>query len=217
MSWWRRIRRVGTAVGGLAVKAGLATVAGFILLVVVLGAGLYGSAALPLTSAGPTKAALNAGASPLAPPATGAAAPFTGASTGCSEPDPTNREGCLTQATAWLYDQLEQHFGKQPTACWDRHEWNPTSDHPRGKACDVTIGRAGTFPGDADRAHGWEVANWLRANASALDIAYVIWDGKIWSASREDEDWRTYTGGGIYDVSTATGGHYDHVHVSTRD
>jgi hypothetical protein len=28
---------------------------------------------------------------------------------------------------------------------------------------------------------------------------------------------RRYTGGGVYDVRTATGGHYDHVHVSFQE
>lgn len=197
-------------------KAAAAALAGFVVLVIVLGAGIYGSAVFPLAGPGPSTTVSEADASSVTGPPAGVAAPFRGASVGCTEPDPTNRDGCLTPATAWLYVQLEQHFGKQPTACWDHHEWNPTSDHPRGKACDVTIGRAGAFPNAADRAHGWEVADWLCANASALDVAYVIWDGKIWSTSRDAEGWRTYTGGGVYDVTTATGGHYDHVHVSTR-
>ena len=31
------------------------------------------------------------------------------------------------------------------------------------------------------------------------------------------QGWRPYTGGGIYDASGPTKGHYDHVHVSTTD
>ncbi|MGQ7296942.1 hypothetical protein [Quadrisphaera sp. KR29] len=115
---------------------------------------------------------------------------------------------------AWLYEQTRLHFGQLPSSCWDAHAWNPTSDHPQGKACDFTIGTAGRLPGAADRAHGWEIANWLTANAAPLNVAYVIWDGRIWSAGRASEGWREYEGGGIYDVSTPTGGHYDHVHVS---
>jgi hypothetical protein len=34
---------------------------------------------------------------------------------------------------------------------------------------------------------------------------------------RGDDDWREYTGGGVYDPEDPTGGHYDHVHVSLKD
>ncbi len=60
------------------------------------------------------------------------------------------------------------------------------------------------------------MAEWLRANADALDVSYVIWAGRTWSPSRASEGWRPYTGGGVYDPTDATGGHHDHVHVSTR-
>ena len=118
-------------------------------------------------------------------------------------------------ATAWVVAQIALHFGPLPTSCWDRHAWNPTSDHPLGKACDVTFGRLGTFPGPDDVLRGWVLANWLRANAAPLQVSYVIWQGRIWSPSRDSESWRAYGGGGVYDASSPTGGHYDHVHLST--
>lgn len=146
--------------------------------------------------------------------APGPAAAFTGASGGCVVRDPTGTGGCVTAATAWLLSQVETTFGHLPASCWDAHAWNPTSDHPKGRACDFTFGTAGLFPGPADTARGWQLAAWLTTNASALKVAYVIWQGHIWSAARASEGWRTYTGGGVYDVREATGGHYDHVHVS---
>ena len=147
-------------------------------------------------------------------PASGTAVAFTGASSGCTVPDPTGTGGCVTAATAWMLTQVQAAFGHLPTSCWDAHAWNPTSDHPQGKGCDLTFGALGRFPDAADTTRGWQVAEWLAANASPLKVAYVIWQGRIWSASRADEGWRIYTGGGVYDPQDATGGHYDHVHVS---
>ncbi len=144
----------------------------------------------------------------------GPAPPFPGDSTGCSVPDPTGTGGCVTAATAWLLASVEERFGQLPTSCWDEHAWNPTSDHPQGRACDHTFGRIGEFPDAADRDRGWGLAEWFRANADALSVSYVIWQGRIWSSGRADAGWRTYSGGGVYDASDPTGGHYDHVHVS---
>lgn len=160
-----------------------------------------------------------------APPATttGPAAPFTGGPAGCVVPDPTTK-GCLTAATAHALDQIQQQFGSYragpkilSAGCWDAHAWNPTSDHPLGKACDLFFSKAGTFAAGAQLDHGWELANWLRGNAGALRVKYVIWQGRIWQAdtNRDSGGWGTkYTGGGIYDTKTATGNHDDHVHVS---
>ena len=36
--------------------------------------------------------------------------------------------------------------------------------------------------------------------------------------TRDQNGWgRPYTGGGIYDPTDATGGHYDHIHLSVTD
>ncbi|GAA4964467.1 hypothetical protein GCM10023225_04460 [Kineococcus glutinatus] len=149
--------------------------------------------------------------------ASGTAVAFNGSSAGCVVPDPTGTGGCVTAATNWGIRQVWAVFGKRPTSCWDAHAWNPTSDHPRGKGCDITFGTLGAFPGATDVTAGWQVATWLQTNAAALHVKYVIWQGRIWSAGRDDEGWRTYTGGGVYDASDPTGGHYDHVHVSFTD
>ncbi|MCI2238082.1 lytic transglycosylase domain-containing protein [Paenibacillus sp. TRM 82003] len=149
--------------------------------------------------------------------AAGAAAAFPGGASGCTVPDPTGTGGCVTPATAWMLAQFRTTFGKRSTSCWDAHAWNPTSDHPKGKGCDIFYGTPGKFPGQEDVALGWQAAIWLQTNADALRVSYVIWQGRIWSRARSDEGWRAYTGGGVYDAQDATGGHYDHIHVSMAE
>jgi hypothetical protein len=153
-----------------------------------------------------------------------AASPYTGADSGCTQPDPTSR-GCLTPTTRHALDQTLATFGQPgPTStirsagCWDEHAWNPRSDHPKGRACDFFPTRAGHFPAGDELRNGWQIANWLRSNAEALDIAYIIWQGRIWTPTTRDQDgWgRRYNGGGVYDTGDATGGHYDHIHMSIQ-
>ncbi|HEY6794238.1 MAG TPA: hypothetical protein VI248_06110 [Kineosporiaceae bacterium] len=134
---------------------------------------------------------------------------------GCSVPDPSGTGGCVTPALADVMAQVEQRFGRLPVACWSARGGDPYSDHPKGKACDYTVGRIGDYPGPADVARGWTLATWLRANAVLLRVSYVIWQGHIWSRAHDAEGWRTYTGGGHYSTAGPTNGHYDHVHVST--
>ena len=149
-------------------------------------------------------------------------APFTGVDTDCTATDPTGGR-CLTPATRHAHDELVRVFGPpgpgQPirsAGCWDPHAWNPRSDHPRGRACDYFPTTAGTFPDGADLANGWKLAEWLRAHADVLDVKYLIWQGRFWSPTTPDlGGWgRPYTGGGVYDATDATGGHYDHIHLS---
>jgi hypothetical protein len=160
-----------------------------------------------------------------ATPAAGTATAYTGpAGGGCTEPDPTS-SGCLTPATRHALDQTLAIFGPAaPTAavhtvtCWDAHPWNPDSDHPRGRACDLFPTAAGHFPTGQEFANGWHIADWLRANAEPLHVSYIIWQGRIWAPNSADVDgWgKPYNGGGIYDPTDATGGHYDHIHLSVR-
>lgn len=152
-------------------------------------------------------------------------APYSGPDAGCVMDDPTT-SGCLTGATRYALDEVNRVFGGyragsriRATGCWDRHAWNPTSDHPKGRACDFFPGAAGRFAAGDELEAGWEVAEWFRAHADALHVSYVIWQGRIWAAGGGDTDsgWgRPYTGGGVYDPDEATGGHFDHLHVSFR-
>ena len=138
----------------------------------------------------------------------------------CTVTDPTQpgRQGaCVTPRTERLTQQIEaMQVGHNGISCWDPHAWNPSSDHPKGKACDVTFGSLGQFPTGADKENGDRLAQWLVSNADTWGVSYVIWQGRIWTASRADEGWQPYTGSGIYDPTDATGGHFDHVHVSVK-
>lgn len=129
--------------------------------------------------------------------------------------DPTS-PGRITRRMLHAYDEVATAFGgwRWGIGCWDPHIWNPTSDHPKGKACDFAVGSIGRRPDPAQRATGWQLARWLQANSDALGVKYVIWDGHIWAAARASEGWRVYSGGGIYDPASVTGGHFDHVHCS---
>ncbi|WP_156067406.1 hypothetical protein [Pseudonocardia halophobica] len=151
------------------------------------------------------------------------AQPFRGSSAGCTEDDPTTR-GCLTPATLNALNAVLATFGPtgraiRAVSCWDPHLQNPSSDHPKGRACDIFPTTAGTFPVGDQLAHGWQIANWLRTNAASLHVHYLIWQGRYWDITTADENgWGVpYNGGGIYNVSDPTGGHYDHIHLSVAD
>ncbi len=72
-------------------------------------------------------------------------------------------------------------------------------EHAQGRAIDIMV----------SGATGWEIADYLRANASALGIEYLIYAQKIWSVERGAEGWRAMS-----DRGSATANHYDHVHVT---
>ena len=163
---------------------------------------------------------------PAAPAVAPSPTTWAGGATRCTPPDPTSG-GCLTGATRHGLDAVGAAFGGfhdgpvvHSTGCWDRHAWNPSSDHSRGKACDFMVTRPGTFAKGTERDNGWAVANWLRANAGPLQVKYLIWQGRYWDPNVHDDagSWGSrYTGAGIYDVRNATGGHFDHVHASFRE
>ncbi len=71
--------------------------------------------------------------------------------------------------------------------------------HGSGQAIDAMIS------GEA----GWEVARWVRDNASSLGVIEVIYSQKIWTKQRSGEGWRSMSGRG-----SASADHFDHVHVS---
>lgn len=151
-------------------------------------------------------------------PAPTGGGPFTGPGgvdpQACSVlPDPSSGRGCLTPRMLNLYTQLVAQ-GWTGIACWDPHLQNPNSDHPLGRACDVTLGAIGRLPTDEEKARGDALCVQLQASAVALGINYIIWYGHIWSTSRASEGWRLYNGGGVYNPGDITGGHFDHVHIS---
>jgi hypothetical protein len=83
------------------------------------------------------------------------------------------------------------------------------SDHPHGRAVDAMIPDWAT---DAGNDLGWQLANWVRTNATCLGVTYVIFDAAIWSDAADAAGWRPYThpGGG----TDANSLHLNHVHVS---
>ena len=146
----------------------------------------------------------------LAPAGTSCALPVQGDVVA----DPTGTGGFVTPATAALVTAGRTAFPDSHWTCWSPRP-GTDSDHPRGRACDVTFGNAiGQVPTTAQREEGWRLARWLRDHAHQFDVQYVIWQALIWNTDRDEEGWRPYNGGGMHDPTSATGGHLDHVHVS---
>ncbi|MEO5662586.1 MAG: hypothetical protein ABIR39_04810 [Nocardioides sp.] len=77
--------------------------------------------------------------------------------------------------------------------------WRGDGEHGEGRAIDIMIS------GET----GWAVADFLRANYSALGIEYIIFSQNIWSVERGGEGWRSMS-----DRGSTTANHYDHVHVT---
>lgn len=167
---------------------------------------------------------------PTTPAPSTAPMAWTGGATGCRLEDPTG-DGCITGATAHGLDTATAVFGPwsdgptiRSAGCWDAHAWNPRSDHPRGRACDLFATEPGTFAAAGELDSGWRLARWYAEHAEPLKVRYLIWQGRYWApdlAGRGESDrggWgRRYTGGGVYNTRSATGGHYDHIHVSFQE
>ncbi len=77
--------------------------------------------------------------------------------------------------------------------------WRGDGEHGQGRAIDIMV----------SGSTGWAVAEFLRANYSALGIEYIIHQQKIWSVERSGEGWRAMS-----DRGSITANHYDHVHVT---
>ncbi len=84
------------------------------------------------------------------------------------------------------------------------------SEHKEGRAWDWML----NVSKPAEKAVAEQFIDWLTApggkgkdayNARRLGVMYVIWNGKIWSASREGKGWQPYRG---------PNPHTDHIHVS---
>ncbi len=125
--------------------------------------------------------------------------------------DPTGTGGMVTPRTAAWVAAVRSAVQLRGMTCWDAHVWNPTSDHPRGKACDLMVG-TDARRSEPQRQLGNRIANWAIQTAGTTGVHYVIWYGQIWSS--RTGSWKPYNGGGIYDPTDANGGHFNHVHVS---
>jgi uncharacterized protein YraI len=72
--------------------------------------------------------------------------------------------------------------------------------HGEGRALDCMI---------SNSTVGWDLAKWVRANASRLGVMEVIYRQQIWTVQRSSEGWRP-----MEDRGSPTANHMDHVHVS---
>jgi hypothetical protein len=79
--------------------------------------------------------------------------------------------------------------------------WRADGEHSDGRAIDIMVS------GSA----GQQIADWVRANASALHVFDVIWAQHIWTVQRASEGWRSMS-----DRGSVTANHYDHVHVQVN-
>jgi septal ring factor EnvC (AmiA/AmiB activator) len=115
----------------------------------------------------------------------------------------------LTPTAKRLYGLVTRIFDLHAIGGWRPTGSVPGSDHPRGRALDVFV----SHPGAQGRALGWRVANWAADNAWALDVKYVIFNGRIWTGG---EGWHAYRHPSDACNCNPTLRHDDHVHISVR-
>jgi hypothetical protein len=132
---------------------------------------------------------------PQAEESTTPAAPETGLSqAACATSDVesglTSNAVSVHRAVCNSFPSISSYGGVRP---------GDDGEHGTGQALDVMIS------GDA----GWEVAEYVRANAGELGVSYIIYSQQIWSVDRAGEGWRY-----MEDRGSTTANHYDHVHVS---
>ena len=102
-------------------------------------------------------------------------------------------------------------------------------DHTLGLAIDITIGEAiGQYPNAEYTAFGWGIVCLLKDNSKRLGVRYIIWQGKIWNTTRNNEGggggcsgagtgWREYCQKTVCGRSLGpVQGHYDHIHVTVQ-
>jgi hypothetical protein len=118
----------------------------------------------------------------------------------------------LTPRAQTVFDEVAAVFGPIPYGGFApggiSTGHGSRSAHYDGRAIDLFFRPVGD---EAQRARGWEVTNWLVANAERLEIAVIIFDDRIWSARRSAQGWRPYSNptGATDPISR----HLDHIHV----
>ena len=115
----------------------------------------------------------------------------------------TSSYNYLTPTAKRVYGLVERIFDVHSIGGWRPYGSVPGSDHPRGRAIDVMTW--------SNRSLGWRIANWAAANAWALDVKYVIFNGRIWTRSR---GWHGYRHPSDPCNCNPTLRHDDHVHIS---
>ena len=74
-----------------------------------------------------------------------------------------------------------------------------SGEHGLGLALDIMV----------TGSTGDQIAEFVRANSSALGVSEVLWAQQIWTVERSSEGWRP-----LEDRGSVTANHYDHVHVT---
>jgi len=115
----------------------------------------------------------------------------------------------LTPTAKRLYGLVVRIFDVHSIGGWRPFGSVPGSDHPYGRAIDVMVG----YPSSDGRALGWRIATWASGNAWALDIKYVIFNGRIWTPG---QGWHGYRHPSDPCNCNPTLRHDDHVHISVR-
>jgi septal ring factor EnvC (AmiA/AmiB activator) len=115
----------------------------------------------------------------------------------------------LTPTAKRLYGLVTRIFDIHAIGGWRPSGSVPGSDHPRGRALDVFV----SYPSAQGRALGWRVANWAADNAWALEVKYVIFNGRIWTGG---QGWHGYRHPSDPCNCNPTLRHDDHVHISVR-
>lgn len=116
----------------------------------------------------------------------------------------------LTPRAEQLREAMTQDFGDQslggfaPGGIDQGH--GAESTHYDGRAIDIFF-RPVT---EENRRQGWLLAHWLVAHAEDLDIQYVIFDDRYWSAHNSRGHWQAYD---APDPDDEILRHLDHVHV----
>ena len=109
----------------------------------------------------------------------------------------------LTPNGKRIYGLVVRIFDVHSIGGWRPYGSVPGSDHPRGRAIDVMTW--------SNRSLGWRIASWAAGNAWALDVKYVIFNGRIWTRSR---GWHGYRHPSDPCNCNPTLRHDDHVHIS---
>jgi peptidoglycan hydrolase CwlO-like protein len=115
----------------------------------------------------------------------------------------------LTPTAKRLYGLVVRIFDVHAIGGWRPSGSVPGSDHPHGRAIDVMV----AYPSSDGRALGWRIATWAAGNAWALDVSYVIFNGRIWTPGR---GWHGYRHPSDPCNCNPTLRHDDHVHISVR-
>ena len=96
--------------------------------------------------------------------------------------------------------------------------FQPQSDHATGNAIDIFSGNFGVRATGQDKIDGDALAAWAVSNADALQVKYVIWYRRIWTAWKASQGWRDCAtpGESCYGGDDIVAAHYDHVHISVN-